>query len=70
MSLIGSMATAVTPLSLAIAGPVSDLAGIRSWFIFAGVVCILTGVSGFFIPTVMQIETQKNQPVIKIVENS
>lgn len=32
MSLIGGTATAMTPLSLAVAGPVSDSYGIRTWY--------------------------------------
>ncbi len=56
MSLINSAATAMTPLSLAVAGPVADLVGIRAWYIFGGVVCLLMGVSGFLIPAVMNVE--------------
>ncbi|RPH62934.1 MAG: MFS transporter [Chloroflexi bacterium] len=56
MSLIGSAATAMTPLSLAVAGPVSDLIGIRTWYIFAGAISLLMGLSGFFIPAVMNVE--------------
>ena len=61
MSLIGSAATAMTPLSLAVAGPVSDLVGIRSWYIFGGTVCLLMGVAGFFIPAVMNVESNHGQ---------
>jgi MFS transporter, DHA3 family, macrolide efflux protein len=56
MSLVNSAATAMTPLSLAVAGPVSDFVGIRSWYIFGGVVCLLMGVIGFLIPAVMNVE--------------
>ncbi|PKN92298.1 MAG: MFS transporter [Chloroflexi bacterium HGW-Chloroflexi-6] len=56
MSLIGSAATAMTPLSLAVAGPVSDLVGIRTWYLFGGAVCLLMGAAAFFIPAVMNIE--------------
>jgi MFS transporter, DHA3 family, macrolide efflux protein len=56
MSLISSAAIAMTPLSLAVAGPVADLVGIRSWYIFGGVVCIIIGAIGFFVPAIMNIE--------------
>jgi DHA3 family macrolide efflux protein-like MFS transporter len=56
MSLINSAATAMTPLSLAVAGPVSDFVGIRTWYIFGGVVCLLMGVGAFFVPAIMDIE--------------
>jgi DHA3 family macrolide efflux protein-like MFS transporter len=56
MSLIGSAATAMTPLSLAVAGPVSDFVGIRTWYIFGGVACLLMGLGAFFVPAIMNIE--------------
>ncbi len=70
MSLIMSAATAMTPLGLLIAGPLSDLIGIRVWFWFGGVVCLLMGVGAFFVPAIMNVEknhggnaTSENQPV-------
>jgi len=60
-SLIGAGATAMMPLSLLIAGPVSDWLGIRVWYIFGGTICILTTVAALFIPAIMNIE-QNRQP--------
>jgi DHA3 family macrolide efflux protein-like MFS transporter len=40
-ALLGTGAMATAPLSLAIAGPISDLIGIRVWSSFAAVVCAL-----------------------------
>lgn len=57
MALIGSAATAMTPLSLAVAGPVSDLIGIRTWYIFGGVICLLMGVAALSIPAIMNVES-------------
>ncbi len=57
MSLINSAATAMTPLSLAVAGPVSDAIGIRTWYIFGGVVCLLMGAGAFFVPAIMEVES-------------
>lgn len=56
MSLIGSAATAMTPLSLAVAGPVSDLIGIRTWYLFGGAACLLMGMATFFVPAIMNVE--------------
>jgi MFS transporter, DHA3 family, macrolide efflux protein len=55
-SLLGAGATAMMPLSLLIAGPISDVFGIRFWYIFGGTVCILMTVVAFFIPSIMNIE--------------
>ena len=56
LSLIGSMATAMTPLGLIIAGPLADRLGVQSWFIIGGIATILMGVSGLFIPAIMNLE--------------
>jgi MFS transporter, DHA3 family, macrolide efflux protein len=55
-SLLVAGATAMMPLSLLIAGPVSDRFGIRFWYIFGGMVCILMTVAATFIPAIMNIE--------------
>lgn len=68
MSLINSAATAMTPLSLAVAGPVSDAIGIRAWFVFGGVVCLLMGVGGFLVPAIMNVES--NHSSTKTVESA
>jgi MFS transporter, DHA3 family, macrolide efflux protein len=60
-SLIGAGATAMMPLSLLIAGPISDWLGVRTWYLFGGVACILMTLIAFFIPTIVNIESN-NQP--------
>jgi len=62
-SLIGAGAAAMMPLSLLIAGPVADWLGVRVWYVFGGVVCILVTMAGLFIPTIVNIE-QNRQPAI------
>jgi len=59
MSLVSSAATAMAPLGLLIAGPLSDAFGIRVWFWMGGLFCLFIGVAGFFIPTVMNIENNQ-----------
>jgi DHA3 family macrolide efflux protein-like MFS transporter len=60
MSLVGSVATAMTPLGLLIAGPFSDAFGIRTWYWVAGLLTILMGVGGFLTPVVMNVENNRN----------
>ena len=55
-TLVISLATAMSPIGLAIAGPVADVWGVQSWFLFAGVFTIGIGVGAFFIPALMRIE--------------
>jgi DHA3 family macrolide efflux protein-like MFS transporter len=61
MSLVNSAATAMTPLGLLIAGPVSDVIGIRTWFWIAGVVTLIMGMAGFFMPIVMNVENNHSE---------
>ena len=65
-SLIGAGATAMMPLSLLIAGPVSDWLGVRTWYIFGGILCILMTVVAFFIPVIMNIEENRQKQPTKI----
>lgn len=55
-TLIQTMAGAMSPLGLVIAGPVADKFGVQTWFIFGGVVTISMGIIGVFIPAVMHFE--------------
>jgi MFS transporter, DHA3 family, macrolide efflux protein len=55
-TLVGSAATAMSPLSLIIAGPVADALGLRVWYVAAGIFCAIMGISGFFIPALIHIE--------------
>jgi MFS transporter, DHA3 family, macrolide efflux protein len=57
LSLVGSAAMAMSPLALAVAGPIADLAGIRAWYIAGGAVCMLVGLGAFFIPSVIHMES-------------
>jgi len=66
-SLLGSLASAMAPIGLMIAGPLADRFGIQVWFIFGGSLCILMGMAGYFIPAVMNIEeARKNTNYIQI----
>jgi len=55
-TLIGSVATAASPISLVLSGPLSDQFGVQSWYMAGGLVCMLIGVLGFFLPAVMSVE--------------
>jgi DHA3 family macrolide efflux protein-like MFS transporter len=61
--LVASVATAMTPLGLLIAGPVSDLIGIRSWYWIAGIVTLIMGIMGFFIPAIMNVEDHRDPEI-------
>jgi DHA3 family macrolide efflux protein-like MFS transporter len=55
-TLIGSAASLMMPLGLAVAGPLSDVLGPQLWFVLGGAACIVMGVYGLLSPIVMGIE--------------
>jgi DHA3 family macrolide efflux protein-like MFS transporter len=55
-TLISSLAAAMSPLGLVIAGPLSDAVGVRAWFIAGGILTGCMGVAGFLIPSILHIE--------------
>jgi len=57
-TLLGSLVTAMSPLSLAMAGPIADWLGIQFWYIVGGMIMIAIGVIALFIPTVIHIEDE------------
>jgi DHA3 family macrolide efflux protein-like MFS transporter len=58
-TLIGSLATAMMPLSMIIAAPIAQWLGVRAWFIIGGVVTILIGFGAFLLPKVVHIEDHR-----------
>ena len=51
-----SLAAASGPIGLILAGPFSDLFGIKIWFVGAGLVLSLMSLASLFVPAVMSIE--------------
>lgn len=58
LTLLSSVGGGMAPLGLIIAGPVSDRFGIQAWFLLGGSLCVLMGIVGLLMPTVMRIEEQ------------
>ena len=52
---------AMSPLGMAIAGPVAGAFGVHSWFIVGGAAYMLMGIAGFVMPAIMQIENNHRQ---------
>lgn len=61
-SLIGAGASAMQPLSLIVAGPVSDWLGVRTWYMIGGLSCVIMALTALFIPVIMNIE-ENHAPV-------
>lgn len=51
----------MSPLGMAIAGPLADAVGIQGWYLVTGGVMAAMGVSAFFVPTLMQLEKRSEK---------
>lgn len=55
-SLIGSVATALSPAGLLIAGPVADAVGVQVWYLVGGVCSLGLGALAFVVPDIRNLE--------------
>ena len=55
-TLLQSATWAMIPLGLAIAGPLAEVIGVRTWFLIAGVAMAVMGVGSLFVPAIMHLE--------------
>ena len=56
MSLVTAAASAVSPISLIIAGPLAAALGVQFWYVIGGLLCASMGVIGFFVPALRHME--------------
>jgi len=61
-TLMVSMATAISPLGLAVAGPIADRLGVQIWYIVGGAVCTGMGILAFFVPAILNMEDHRAAP--------
>ena len=63
-TLVSSLCGAMTPLSMAVAGPLADAVGVRTLYVVGGAITILLGAGAFFVPVIMHIEdNHRTSPV-------
>jgi DHA3 family macrolide efflux protein-like MFS transporter len=63
-TVIGSLAGAMSPLGMLIAGPVADAVGVRFWYVMGGAVCLLMGAMAFGIPAIVHLEDNHGRPAV------
>lgn len=61
MSLVISLANAMTPLSLALAGPLVEVTGVRTWFVMTSIVLALSAVYALLDLDVRGIESDRKE---------
>ncbi len=64
LTVMQSAAMAMSPLGMAIAGPVADLLGVRVWFVIGGAACMLMGIGAFFVPAIVYLEDNHAEPAV------
>lgn len=68
MTVINSIATGLTPLALALAGPLSDRFGIQTWFVLGGIVCLILPILMIMIKSINNLDeiqaTQSDNSVV------
>ena len=56
ITLLSSLATAMSPLGLIVAGPISDLISIQIWYIVGSIIVLGFGIGGFFSKALMNMK--------------
>lgn len=69
-TLITSLATGISPLSLAVAGPLAEQFGVRFWYVVGGVVCVLMGSIALTIPSVVNAERLAAERAVILAERA
>jgi len=64
LTLLRSGALAMTPLGLAVAGPLADALNVQAWFLIAGIVTVAMGAGALFVPAIMQVEDRPLDPAV------
>lgn len=58
LTVFNSIISIISPLGLAIAGPLSDLFGVHIWYLVAGIACLAMGILAFFLRSVQNLEEE------------
>ncbi|MDZ4717737.1 MAG: MFS transporter [Roseiflexaceae bacterium] len=62
-TVMGSIAMSLSPIGLAIAGPLSDRFGVQTWYITGAIACMIILVVCLITPAIMQLEDGRGQPL-------
>lgn len=58
LTVFNSLLSIISPLGLAIAGPISDIFGVHLWYLIAGLACLAMGILAFFLRSVQNLEAE------------
>lgn len=63
LAILGAGVTAMSPMGLLLAGPLSDAVGIQVWFIGGGIVMLITAFGSVFMPVITRMEDREVEEV-------
>jgi DHA3 family macrolide efflux protein-like MFS transporter len=67
-TLIGSLASLMSPVGLMVAGPLADSLGVRTWFFLGAFGLLVLGAGAFFIPAIVHFEDTRTAAEDKKLE--
>jgi DHA3 family macrolide efflux protein-like MFS transporter len=67
-TLIGSASGAMMPIGLAFAGPLAEVVGVRTLFLMGGFITLAAAVGCFFVPSLLNIEQDRDDFPDPLVE--
>jgi DHA3 family macrolide efflux protein-like MFS transporter len=62
-TVMGSISMSLSPIGLAIAGPLSDRLGVQTWYITGAITCLLIMVVCVITPAIMKLEEGRGRPM-------
>jgi DHA3 family macrolide efflux protein-like MFS transporter len=68
ITVLDSGATAMMPISLALAAPIAEFFGVRMWFFIAGGLCALIALAAFFIKPIVTVEDNGQHSIQAVPE--
>jgi DHA3 family macrolide efflux protein-like MFS transporter len=57
-TLVGSLSTAMIPVGLIIAGPLSEFVNVQIWYVVGGIIALGFGIGGRFSKALLSLEEQ------------
>ena len=65
LTIVMAVSSAMAPVGLSMAGPVSDVFGVQIWFVLGGLVMVFFGVASFFITSMRDMESASGEKSVE-----
>lgn len=65
---MGSIGSLLSPLGLALAGPLSDAFGLRTWYVISAIMCLCAGILALVLPALRNFEQGPKGEAVSVAE--